>query len=387
MIHLSDFRVDSRIQRLATALADRGDEVDLFCLGERDEISVGHGVIRVHPVPCSKPSGGARSYLRGYGRFLLGAAARLMAADARRRYDVIEAHNMPDVLTFAAAVPRLRGTPVILNVHDTFPELFATKFGKPTGARLMRLMELEERLGARLADRVVTVTEEAQRRLHERGVGVGRTVVVMNSSDERVFGPPRPPQPIPTHGPVRVLYHGGLAPRFGVETLIRAAARLRERAPRISIRICGAGEDRERLAELAREIAPDSVELTPHAVPFAEIPGELRAAHVGVVPTLHDSFTELLLPVKLLEYVHMGLPAVTSRLPGIASYFGAEDVRFHRPGDPDDLADALAEVCQDADGADRRAAQASRRLTAIAWEHQRAGYLALVDELAGARRR
>ena len=38
---------------------------------------------------------------------------------------------MPDLLTAAALAPRLRGVPVILNVHDTFPELFATKFGRP----------------------------------------------------------------------------------------------------------------------------------------------------------------------------------------------------------------------------------------------------------------
>jgi glycosyltransferase involved in cell wall biosynthesis len=82
----------------------------------------------------------------------------------------------------------------------------------------------------------------------------------------------------------------------------------------------------------------------------------------------------------------MGLPVVASRLPGIASYFGADDLRFFSPGDPEDLAGALEELCGDTDAAGRRAAEASRRLDALAWEHQRARYLALVDELAGARR-
>jgi endonuclease/exonuclease/phosphatase family metal-dependent hydrolase len=34
MVHLSDWRLDSRIQRLARALAERGDEVHLVCIGE-----------------------------------------------------------------------------------------------------------------------------------------------------------------------------------------------------------------------------------------------------------------------------------------------------------------------------------------------------------------
>jgi glycosyltransferase involved in cell wall biosynthesis len=384
MVHLSDFRLDSRIQREARALAQRGDEVDLVCVGEREELRVGAGAIRVHPVAADKVGGGAGADLRGDGGFLVRALWRLTALDARRRFDLVEVHNMPDLLTAAALVPRLRGTPVILNVHDTFPELFATKFGRPEGDPLERLLKVEERLSAALATRVVTVTDQSRRRLEDRGVGVGATTIVMNSPDEQVFGPPRPPVPWPADGPLRVLYHGGLAPRFGVETLIRAMARLRDSVPRLEVRICGSGEDRDRLAALAAEIAPERIDVAPHPIPFADIPAELAAAHIGVVPTLHDRFTELLLPVKLLEYVHMGLPVVASRLPGIAGYFSESDLHQFAPGDPDDLARALESVCADPEDARARAADATGRLRDIAWERQRERYLSLVDECVSA---
>ena len=148
---------------------------------------------------------------------------------------------MPDILTAAALVPRLRGTPVILDVHDTFPELFATKFGYPQSHRLVRILELEESLSARLADHVITVTEEARRRLASRGVGRGQSSVVMNSPDERVFGAPRAPVALPAEGPVRVLYHGGLAPalrRRVADPRDRAAARRARprRAARLRLR-------------------------------------------------------------------------------------------------------------------------------------------------------
>ena len=133
MVHISDFRLDSRIQRQARALAERGDEVDLVCVGEREELRVGEGVIRVHPVAARKAGGSPAAYLRCYGGFLTRALWRIAALDARRRFDLVEAHNMPDLLDAAALGPRLRGTPVILNVHDTFPELFATKYGRPAG--------------------------------------------------------------------------------------------------------------------------------------------------------------------------------------------------------------------------------------------------------------
>ncbi len=381
MVHISDFRLDSRIQRQARALAERGDEVDLVCIGERDELHVGEGVIRVHPVAAKKAGGGATAYLRSYGDFLARALWRVSALDARRRFDLVEVHNMPDLLTAAALGPRLRGTPMILNVHDTFPELFATKYGRPPGDRLEWLLKREERVSAALATHVVTVTDQTRLRLEGRGVGAGRTTVVMNSPDERVFGPSREPVRWPQEGPLRVLYHGGLAPRFGVESTIRAWGRLRETAPRLQLRVCGSGEDRDRLAELAAQVDPERIHVTPEPVPFEQIPAELQAAHIGVVPTLDDRFTELLLPVKLLEYVHMGLPVLASRLPGISSYFSERDLHLFDPGDSDSIAAAIESVCANPARARERAARATERLAEIAWARQRERYLSLVDEL------
>ncbi len=380
MVHLSDYRFDSRIQRQATALAERGDRVDLICLGEREQWSIGQGMVRVHPIPGAKPAGGARGYVVGYGRFLARAARQLTALELRTGLDLVEIHNMPDALTFAAIAPKLRGVPLILNLHDTFPELYASKFERPIDGRGVRLLKLEERISATLADSLVTVTEEARVRLADRGVGVGRTYVVMNSPDQGVFGPPRTPVVLPDTGEIRLLYHGGTAPRFGVETLIRAFETLRDGAPRVTLRVCGPGEDVPRLRALADRIAPGRIEVA-GAVPFETIPDELRSAHIGVVPTLHDEFTELLLPVKLLEYIHMGLPVVASRLPGINGYFSDDDVRFCPPGDPRELAAAITEVCLRPDEAHARALHASRRLQDISWEKQKLVYLELVDRL------
>ena len=119
-------------------------------------------------------------------------------------------------------------------------------------------------------------------------------------------GRPRGRRPAPRCG---LIYHGGLAERFGVELLIRAVGAAptasRRHPARVRRRHGPRGAARARRRGRARP-----VEISDGPVPFTEIPGELERADVGVVPTLPDPFTELLLPVKLLEYVHMGLPAV-----------------------------------------------------------------------------
>jgi glycosyltransferase involved in cell wall biosynthesis len=387
MVHYSDFEVDSRIQRQARALAERGDHVECVCLNDDAELAVGPGRISLHRAAAGKPRGGARAYLEGNARFLAGAARKVSTLDRRGGFDLVEIHNMPDALVLAALQPKLRGTPLVLNFHDTFPELFATLFERPADHPLVRLIRAEEKLSAALADGHVFVTDEARDLLRRRGVTAKRTQVVMNTPDERVFGERREPVEQPDGGELRVVYHGGLADRFGVEMLVGAVALLRQNGEPVALDVYGSDAEAAReLAAVAARVAPEGVRIAPQPTPVGEIPARLAAAHLGVVPTLHDDFTDLLLPVKLLEYVHMGLPVVASRLPVIERYFG-DDVLLAEPGDPASIAAAIEGVRADPVAARTRAERASRRLAKIEWRQQREGYLELVDGLVGQSRR
>jgi glycosyltransferase involved in cell wall biosynthesis len=381
MVHYSDFAVDARIQRQARALAERGDRVDCVCLSDGEEIAVGAGTIALHRAAAGKPRGRKRAFLEGNARFLAGAARKVAALDRSRRFDLIEIHNMPDVLVLAALGPKLRGTPILLNFHDTFPELFGTLFDHAPSHPLMRLVRAEERFSAALADGHVFVTAEARDLLRERGIVAPRTQIVMNTPDERVFGERRPAQAPPPADELRVVYHGSLSERFGVEALVRAMAILRGRGFPASLDVYGSDEVAAReLAASAAQLAPDCVRVAPQPTPVAQIPQRLAAANIGVVPTLQDEFTELLLPVKLLEYVHMGLPVVSSRLPVIERYFG-DSMLLAEPGDPASIAAAIEGVRAAPELAWQRAEGASRLLAEIEWRQQRQRYLELVDGL------
>ena len=274
----------------------------------------------------------------------------------------------------------------MLNFHDTFPELFATLFDRSPRHPLVRLIRGEERLSAAFADCHIFVTSEARDLLRSRGVSTSiaggdehprRAGVRQAAPTSDAAGLGRVAGHLPRR-PRRPLRGRGVGPRRGP-----AAGR----GEPVVLDVYGPdAEAASKLAATARRLAPSGVKIAPRPTAVEEIPARLAAAHLGVVPTLRDPFTELLLPVKLLEYVHMGMPAVASRLPVIEHYFG-DRVSYAEPGDPASIAAAIEAIRRDPESARERADRASRRLAKLEWRKQREEYLELVDELVGDRAR
>ena len=127
----SYFPEDARPSRAAQALAAEGMTVDIICL-QRDQTEPRRetlGGINVFRVPLKRCRGSKLRYLAQYSTFILRSFVQLAFRSMSRRYDLVHVHNMPDVLVFAALVPRMLGAKVILDLHDPMPELMQTIFG------------------------------------------------------------------------------------------------------------------------------------------------------------------------------------------------------------------------------------------------------------------
>ena len=114
------------------------------------------------------------------------------------------------------------------------------------------------------------------------------------------------------------------------------------------------------------------------------MPALIRAADAGVVPLRRDIFTDTILPTKLMEYAHMGVPAVTTRTATISEYFADDMVAYFRSGDAADLAQRVLEIYRHPEQAQAMAARAKRFSDAHNWSSESAAYVALVDRLIGA---
>ncbi len=141
-------------------------------------------------------------------------------------------------------------------------------------------------------------------------------------------------------GPGReVIYAGGLTRAYGVDRLVAAFRALPD--PDLRLRVFGRGELAEWVCAQARE---DSRIAPPEMLPREALAGRLSRAAVLVNPRPVDqSFVRHSFPSKLLEYLSVGVPVVTTRLPAISAAYDPYLV-YAEPDTVDGLRDAMARV-------------------------------------------
>lgn len=374
---------EPRSRRMARALAEEGYRVDVLCLeapGQSPEDwDEGVHVVRL---PVTRHQGARVSvYLREYASFFLLAARHLVGLHRRAPYHLIQVFNPPDALIFAAGWARLAGVPLVLDLRELTPELFMSRFGLARHSIIVKLLTLQERLACALADAVIVLHERHRRIMIGRGVPAHKLVQVMNCPDERLFRPAEHSLGHRKDGTFRVIHHGGILERYGVDTLVRAVALVRAEIPGITLDLYGDGDYRPRVDALIAELGLTDCVRFHGQQPIEQMRDAILAADVGVAPLRQDVFTDCGLPTKLLEYVAVGLPAIASRTATTADYFDDRMVLLFEPGNAADLADKLLMVYRDPQAAQVRVEQARRFTEQYNWTGERARYLGLIAHL------
>lgn len=378
---------ETRVQREAAALTAEGFDVIVVCLrdhGESPSDSVDG--IEVRRLGVQRKRGSSMlSQAIEYASFLIRAGVWVTIAHLRGRFAVIQVHTPPDALVFAAAVPKLMGARVILDIHDLLPEFFAVRTGRRMEDPVISVVKAEERVSCWLADRVITVTSHWRDDLERRGIPSRKLAVVMNLADSGLFREVMAKKPETDR--FVVLYHGTFTERYGVDLLVDAAHILRSDIPGLEVRLVGDGEQREALERQVRELELEEVvSLSDGMIGPEGLPEVLAGADVGVVPNRSNVFTDSLLPTKLLEYVLVGVPTVAADTPGVRRYFDDGMVSYFPAGDAGALAERLRELWRDSDLRESIADRASAFNLAHSWEDEAKRYVRLVRELCDAER-
>jgi len=334
------------------------------------------------PVQRNKERGLLMQLLE-YLVFFILAFAKLITLYQQQRYRVVQVHNLPDFLVFAALWPKLKGARVILDLHDLMPEFYVARLVGGLERGLVRVVRWQERISCRFADHVITVSEHWRQALIERGVPAHKCSVVMNVADERIFHDLGDDgTPYSDHSKFRLIYHGSIVQRYGLDLAIQAVERLRHEIPNIQLYILGKGDHMETLVNMTQELGlDDHVTIVKDLRPTEELPGIIRSAQVGIVPYRNDIFTDGLLPTKLMEYAALGLPAIASRTTAIEAYFSDTMVEFFNPGDVEDLARCIRTLWNSPKRLAELAQGSKKFMQRYNWSQISADYVALVEQL------
>ena len=277
-------------------------------------------------------------------------------AKARRVAAIQAASNHVNALPALLAARRL-GIPFHYELRGLWEMSRAANVPGFAGTERHALgLELEA-LVARHADRLFAISQPlADHVIAQWGLDPAHVALLPNGVDAAAFDQITAPSlPRPTIG-----YAGALVAYEGLDLLIEALALLKAQGIALDLVVMGDGPLREGLEQQARQLGLG------HAVTFtgrldpAQARARMAACHIACLPRHRSAVTELVPPIKLVEAMALGLPAVVPDLQVFrAEAQEGEAALFFTPGDAQDLARALATLARDPTLA-RRMGQAAR---------------------------
>ena len=350
VVVFSHYPSDPRPRRAAEVLVQLGMDVEVVCLrqdkGEpRREVFNG---VSIRRISLKRRRGGKFSYLFQYSAFLLFSFLILAFRSFKRRFHLVHVHNMPDVLVFAALVPKALGAKVILDLHDPMPELMTTIFGLPPESFGVRLLKKFEKWSVRFADAVLTVNLACKRIFTARGCPSEKVHVVMNSPDENIFNyqsARQAPDSSSSTKPFIIMYHGSLVERHGLDLAVNALGMIQRTIPRAELRIYGRSTPfLEQVLGLVRNSGLQDAVRYLGSKTLEQIVEAIDECDVGIIPNRRSIFTEINTPTRIFEYLSRGKPVIAPAVPGIQDYFSDGQLVFFELGNANDLARKLEYV-------------------------------------------
>jgi len=350
VVVFSHYPSDPRPRRAAEVLAQLGMNVEVLCLRHdqeepRREIYKG---VDVRRISLKRRRGGKFSYVFQYSAFLVISFVILAFRSLTRRYDLVHVHNMPDVLVFAALVPKVFGAKVILDLHDPMPELMTTIYGLAPESFGVRLLKKFERWSIGFSHSVLTVNQACKRLFTARGCPPEKVQVVMNSPDENIFKYQEARQSLIGYNPTKpfvIMYHGSLVERHGLDIGVSALRIVKESIPHAELRIYG--QSTPFLEQVLHSVRGSGLEASVRYFgpkTLEQIVEAIDECEVGIIPNRRSIFTEINTPTRIFEYLSRGKPVIVPVAPGIRDYFSDGQLVFFELGNASDLARQLEYV-------------------------------------------
>ncbi len=207
------------------------------------------------------------------------------------------------IFTFMAARIKNKKN-IILDVRDLYPDVFfENKLLKRTSL-LGRVLNKIESYMYKNSIKIITVTEGLKLKIIERETPLHKVTVVKNGFDKNIFQPSNI-----KYDNFTIVFHGTLGRFQNIEILVKVIEFFNVTDSAVHFLIIGKGSK----DSLVKNNSFANLEYVDF-VSYKDMPKKISKCHLGVSFRTDDELSKLSLPVKIFEYIGVGIPIVVTPL-------------------------------------------------------------------------
>lgn len=302
---------DRRVWEEASTLTENGAKVSVICpkmKGYTKSFECIDGIdIHRHPLPLE--ASGAIGYLLEYSTALFWEFVLSWKIYFRRRFQVIQGCNPPDLIFIVALTFKLLGVKYIFDHHDINPELYIAKYGKK--GFFYKFLLWAEKLTFATANYSIATNESYKEIAIRRGKMPVERITIIRSG-------PRLERLKLTAGNGKykkgrdfmVGYVGVIGAQEGLDLLLDSISQIVPKRQNIQFAIVGGGTELEKIKQLTQQLKLEAYVDYYGRVDDATMVDILNTADVCVNPDRPTEMNNLSTMNKIMEYMALKKPIV-----------------------------------------------------------------------------
>ena len=263
------------------------------------------------------------------------------------------------IMPLAWLLTRIQRKPIIFDVfislYDTYVDDRQLVSPRSLKAHFLRFID---KLSCKLADVILIDTELHKRYFMKMYHVKSRKILVLPvGSRTDLF---KPQEHSTMHDAFIVLFYGSFIPLHGIETILSAANLLQEEHPEIEITIIGKGQTYPALRTYAQSLELSNTRFL-GPMPIEQLVDSMHQADVCLGIFGISDKANRVIPHKAYDALACAKPLITGKTKAAEHYFQhGENVILTKPGNEQELADAIVQLKNDPDLRERIAINGHR---------------------------
>lgn len=342
---------DVRVRLEAQELAQAGYQLTIICpkatnQPSRETIN-GVAVYRYPPPP---EINSVLGFAVEYGYSLLIGLLYTFLVLFQRGFDIIHAHNPPDIYVFIALLFKPFGKKFVFDHHDLTPEVYQARYDDGGNPHIHKILLWMERLTCHTADHIISTNQSYKSIISTRhDIPLDRFTIVRNGPQLTKWTSELAPDPELRQRATTILgYAGAMGKQDGLDYLLRAIHHLVKDCGETDVLavIMGNGDELPALKQLAQELNIESYVWFTGWITGDRFRRLLATADICVDPDPKNSFNDHSTMIKMMEYMAVSKPIVAFDL--IEHRYTAQDAALYvEPNDELKFAQAIAILIHD----------------------------------------